>query len=251
LENKRAPVLLEYPQGQGLYVVSTLAMQNLSDAHVELYRKLLTNLGLKIHQKLHLTIPAFTGQVLIKALVLGRFGANSLEEALATRYIDEETVRPVAKGKMAGCSWILAANEGDRFIFNQLKQGGPEKIYAGYFSYWVFCPLDLSDLLNSGPDLPKVSQICFISDLCKVYLNGKALKPTASVAAEYRARQSYQDLPLKKGWNHFLVKVASDSLLNADPGTLAVRLFSTNKAFDEQLKSAVQLPQAAVTGGRQ
>ena len=146
------------------------------------------------------------------------------------------------KSKTAGLTWALESNGGDRFVLNQLNQPGPKEIFAIYFSYWVYCPIDLSDLLNSGPDLPKMSQHCYVSDTAKLYLNGHLLKPAASTPADYRTRQTYQDLPLKQGWNHFLIKVASDSYHNADPGTLAVRLFSTNRSFEGQLKTSVQGP---------
>jgi beta-galactosidase len=244
LENSRTPVLVECRQGRGRYLVSTLVWENLSDAHVDLYRKLLTNLGLKLEMKSQLMVPAFTGQALVKALALGRFGAASIAETLDTPFIDEASVRPTENSKTAGQSWVMESNGGDRFVLNQLKQSGPKEIFAVYFSYWVYCPLDLSDLLNSGPDLPKVSQHCYVSDTCKLYLNGHLLKPTASTPADYRTRLTYQDLPLKQGWNHFLIKVASDSYHSADPGTLAVRLFSANKAFEGQLKTAVQLSQS-------
>jgi len=249
LENRQAPVLVEYPQRQGRYLVSTLEMENLSDAHVDLYRKILANMGVKLDEKLAQTIPAFSGESLSKALMLGRFGAASIDEAIETRFIDEEVVRPDEKSRMAGLDWIIAASGGERFVFNHLKQGGPTGIFAVYFSYWVYCPIDLSDLLNSGPDLPKINQHCYVSDLCKVYLNGKLLKPAETAPADYRTRQTYLGLPLKQGWNHFLVKAASDSFNSADPGTLAVKLFSNNKSFEGQLKTAVQLPDSSGRAG--
>jgi beta-galactosidase len=250
LENSRAPVLVECQEGGGRYVLSALEWENLSDAHVNLHRKLLTMLGLRLDAKSEMTVPAFSGQALVRALCLGRFGAAGIGEAMETRHIDEATSRPVEGAKAAGLSWAVEANGGDRFILNQLKQAGPKETFAVYFSYWLHCPLDLSDLLNSGPDLPRVSQHCYVSDACKVYLNGRPLEPAATAMADYRTRHTYQDIPLTKGWNHFLVKVASDSYQNADPGTLAVRLFSTSKAFEDQIKSAVQLPPAAGGDGR-
>lgn len=243
LENTKAPVFVEYPQGQGRYLVSTLEVENLSDAHADLYRKLLTNVGLKLGEKLEQTVPALSGESLVRALVLGRFGAASVAEAMEKAFIDEAKVRPEAKSKDGGKEWVMDGTPGERFIFNQLKQGGPKEIYATYFSYWLYCPIDLSDLLNSGPDLPKVNQLCYVSDDCKVYLNGQLLKPAEIKSVDYRTCQTYNGMPLKQGWNHFLIKAASDSFLSADPGTLAVKVVSTNRAFDKQLKSAVQLPQ--------
>lgn len=245
LENSRAPVWAECLHGQGRYHVSTLVCENLSDAHVDLYRKMLTNLGLRLDKKSELTVPAFTGQALVRALALGRFGAASLAEALDTAFIDEAAARPVENRQASGRAWAAESNGGDRFVLSQLKQAGPKEVFAVYFSYWVYCPIDLSDLLNSGPDLPRMSLFAYVSDACKLYLNGCRLMPSATVPADYRARLAYQDLPLKKGWNHFLIKVASDAYHGAEPGTLAVRLVSTSKAFEGQIKTAVQLPQDA------
>lgn len=242
LENTQAPVLVEYIQGQGRVLVSTLELENLSDAHADLYRKLLMNLGLKLQEKQNLTIPAFNGQALVKALVLGRFGAASLEEADSTSYIEEETVRPVEGSQYKDWEWTLAANAGDRFVAHQLGQKGPEDIFACYFSYWVYCPIDLGDLLNAGPDLPKVFTRIYYSDSCKFYMNGTLLEPPAAQSVDYRMVQIYP-VGLKRGWNHFLIKLASDSYAKANPGCLAVRLYSDKRAFELQLKTAVQLPE--------
>ncbi|MEX0987525.1 MAG: hypothetical protein WD052_08620 [Bacteroidales bacterium] len=56
-----------------------------------------------------------------------------------------------------------------------------------------------------------------------------------------RLRQSYWGVPLKKGWNHFLIKVASNANWWPGKGTLAVRMESTKKAFESELKSAIQI----------
>ncbi|MCL4206207.1 MAG: hypothetical protein KJ000_27300 [Pirellulaceae bacterium] len=243
LENSQGPVWVECVQGAGRYLVSTLVCENLSDAHVDLYRAVLANLGLKLDSKREITAPAFKGQTLVSALALGRFGADSIEEALETAFIDETSVRPREQSRNAGLPWTRVANAGDRFILHQLEQDGARDIYVVYFSYWVYCPIDLSDLLSFGPDLPKVNQHCYVSTACRLLLNGQRLQPSASVDVDYRTRATYENLPLRKGWNHFLVKVASDSYQNADPGTLAVRLFSTSRAFEVQMKTALQLPE--------
>ncbi|MCK5565119.1 MAG: hypothetical protein KAJ07_07710 [Planctomycetes bacterium] len=241
LENKKTPVLVEYQKGQGRYLVSTLELNNLSDDHVNLYRKLLTNFGLKLKERSKLTIPAFDGNVLVSALSLGRFGSDTIEAAIEKEFIDETSIQPVENARLAGKVWKIKANAGDRFVLNQLSQDGPTDIYVTYFSYWVHSPIDLSDLLSSGPDLPQVTQFCYVSDQARVYLNGIAIKPTASEPADYRTRLIYDRVPLKKGWNHFLIKVASDSLVNTDPGTLAVRLLSNNESYNKQLKTALQI----------
>ncbi|MEI7903719.1 MAG: hypothetical protein WCK89_26065, partial [bacterium] len=240
LENRRSPVLVAYKQGNGSYLVSTLELEKLGDEHVELYRKLFANLGLALADRTVLTIPAFKGDVLVSALSVGRWGARTVDEALDKDFIGEKSARPAKGSQAAGKRWELATNNGDRFVFRGLKQGGPEDVYAVYFSYWVHSPIDLGDLLNAGPNLPQVTQVCFVSDVAKVFLNGTKLEPAKAEPVDYRTRLTFQKLPLKQGWNHFLIKVASDSLKNADPGTLAVRLSSNNASYDKQVKTAVE-----------
>jgi hypothetical protein len=161
---------------------------------------------------------------------------------MATAFTEETTVRPVEGDESAGAHWETVTNLGDRFIFRELGQQGPEKVYACYFSYWVYSPVDLGDLLGAGPDLPRLNKLCFVSDEGVVWLNGIPLVPAKAEPVDYRTRLWYENVPLKKGWNHFLVKVASDALLGADPGTLAVRLFSNVPSYDRQLRSAVERP---------
>jgi hypothetical protein len=155
-------------------------------------------------------------------------------------FIEEASLQPVENEQTAGQTWTVASNAGDRFVFRELRQSGPEARYATYFSYWVYSPIDLGDLLNAGPDLPEVTQLCYVSDHARVYLNGTPLQPARSEGVDYRTLLVFEHVPLEQGWNQFMVKCASDSLKTDDPGTLAVRLFSTHPSYDKQLKSAVQ-----------
>lgn len=242
LENRQTPVLAERKQGAGSWLVSTLEMEKIGEEHADLYRKLFSNLGVRLNKKTGLSIPALDGSALINALVLGRFGADSLAAASQTPFIIEESVDPKQDEPAGGLKWTLEGNNGDRFVFPQMKQKGPEENYAVYFSCRVYSPIDLGDLLGAGPDLPQVTLLCYFSDLAAVRLNGVLLAPKRTERVDYRALHVFERVPLKQGWNHIFVKVASDSL-NADPGCLAVRLFSNNDAYNKQIKSAVDLPE--------
>jgi hypothetical protein len=52
-------------------------------------------------------------------------------------------------------------------------------------------------------------------------------------------------MPLQKGWNHVLVKVATSQLRGEKPGTLAVRISSSQEDFLRQLESAIELKPGA------
>jgi beta-galactosidase len=241
LENKQTPVLAEYKEGKGNYLVSTIELEGISASHVNMYIKLFKNIGLKLNAKQDLTVSAFSGKVLVRALSLGRFGSDDLATTLSTKYIPEETVKPKQNTKEAGMPWKMVTNVGDDlFIFKKMAQAGPETVFATYFSYWVFSPVDLSDLLNSGPDLPQVTLQIIVNSDAKVLMNGRPLKVTKADKDDSRKRITYNSIPLRQGWNQFLIKAVSDSFAQPNQGSIRVTMESNNKTFDEQLKSAIE-----------
>ena len=98
----------------------------------------------------------------------------------------------------------------------------------------------MSDLLNSGPDLPQVTLQITVNSDAKVLMNGRPLKVTKADKEESRKRITYNSIPLKQGWNQFLIKAVSDSFTQPNQGSIRVTMESNNKAFDEQLKTAIE-----------
>ncbi len=243
LDNKQTPVFVEFKKGGGRYMASTIELDNISSAHIDMYSKLFKNIGLKLNKSEELTVSAFNGNVLVRALSLGRFGSNDLTQAMSTKFIQEGMVIPKNNDSRGDQQWKMAVNNDDRFIFKNLQQSGPENVFACYFSFWVFCPIDLSDLLNSGPDLPQINLQLFISDIGRMYLNGKLLQPINSEPVDYRTKLTYSKVPFNQGWNHFLIKVATDSFHQPDQGTLAVNMDCSDKNFLGRLETAIQKPE--------
>jgi hypothetical protein len=206
-----------------------------------MYIKLFKNIGLKLNPKQDLTVSAFSGKVLVRALSLGRFGSDDLATTMSTKYISEETVKPKQNSQEAGMLWKMVTNEGeDQFIFKKMAQAGPETVFATYFGYWVYSPVDLSDLLNSGPDLPQVTLQILVNSDAKVLMNGKPLKVTKADKVGVNKKIIINSIPLKQGWNQFLIKAVSDSFVQPNQGSIRVTMESNIKAFDEQLKTAIE-----------
>ena len=61
-----------------------------------------------------------------------------------------------------------------------------------------------------------------------------------SEAADYRQKITFEGIPLKKGWNRCLIKVAADSLAGPTPATLAVRASSNVQEYFRQIESAIE-----------
>jgi hypothetical protein len=233
--------LLECEIGQGKLVLSTLDWRVTSRAADEFWRKLLANMGVGLRDPREGAVEAFDEEhSLVNALTIGRFGAESVDAALKRDFIGEKSAKP-KKGTTSGDStWTAVSSPGkDRFVLRDLHQDGPKDAFAVYFSYSIRSPRALDDLLGGGPDAPRFTTLAYVSEKCKLFLNGEELVATRTEPADYRTLCVYEGVPLKKGWNHFLVKVASGRLEGDAPATLAVRIQSTHEDYLGQLDSAI------------
>ena len=138
---------------------------------------------------------------------------------MAKDFIGEKTARPKAGVKAGGQTWAAVnCPSKDRFLLDELRQRGPaDKAQAVYFSFWIRSPRGLDDLLGGGPDAPRAGLLCYVSQQCRLYLNGVEMQPARSEPADYRTLNAYSSLPLKKGWNHCLVKVATENWRARNP----------------------------------
>lgn len=238
-------VLVEREWGGGRLVVCSLDHRVTSRPADAFWRKLLTNAGIKLGAPADAVTPAFDEHhALVHALAAGRFGAQGMDEALAGDFIGEATARPAEGSRAGALAWKpVTAPSRDRFVFREMQQSGPEtQPFAVYFSFWIRSPRALDDLLADGPDAPRFSAFCYASETCRLFLNGREVPPARAEPADYRMRYAFEHLPLKKDWNHFLIKVAARNLHGETPATLAVRIASTSEDFLRQLESAAVPP---------
>ena len=244
LEKPSGAALVERPHGSGKLVLCSLDYRLASRTADTFWRRLLAGMGLNLGQPADAVQPAFDeAGTLLKALSVGRFAAPSLDAALATDFVGDATVRPVAGDKAGSLAWQpVNCPSRDRFVFSEMGRAGPEaEPFAVYFSYWIRSPRALDDLLADGPDAPRFTTVFYVSEKCRLLVNGREVKPTASEPADYRTRLTFENIPLKKGWNHFLVKVAARQLRGERPATLAVRIRATSEEYFRQIESAVEL----------
>ncbi len=232
--------LIVHPQGPGKLALCSLDWRISSRATDALWRKLFANLSVKLRLPRSVGLAAFDEKgTLINALSLGRFGGPDLETALTKDFLGDASTRPKKDAPAGGLTWKpVTCPSRDRFVFNQLGQTGPQTNYTVYFSYWIKSPRALDDLLSGGPDAPQLTTFCYVADQCSMWVNGQALPPVHSEPADYRTRLTFAGLPLKKGWNHILIKVAARQLHGDHPGTLAVRITSNHREYLQELESA-------------
>lgn len=235
--------LVETTRGRGTLMLCSVDWRVASPDADRFWRRLFSNAGIRLNEPVAGVIPAIDERgALIKALSIGRFEARTIEEALAKDFIREATNR--GNGKWAGLEWQKVESPSrDRFLFHQFGQGGPDSgPFAVYFSFWIRSPRALDDLLAGGPDAPRFTMIGYVAERCRLFVNGDECPVGRQEPADYRARCVFERVPLRKGWNHLLMKVVSGDLHGDRPGTLAMRFLSDPPEYLRQIESAIQPP---------
>lgn len=235
--------LVETSGAQGRLLLCSLDWRVSSPATNIFWRRLFTNAGIRLGQPSAIAKAAFDENgVLLNALSIGRFPSSNLESALGTDFIGEAGNR----GTQAppGYQWrAVNCPSRDRFVLHQLQQPGASSgAFAVYFSCWLNSPRALDDLLAGGPDAPRLDAFCYASEQCRLFLNGREVTIARLEPADYRTRVAFERLPLQKGWNQLLVKIASTQLTGEHPATLAVRITSNNRDYFRQIESGVVRP---------
>ena len=207
----------------GTYVCS-LDYRLAAPAADAMWRQLFTNMGVKLGAARPSAAAAFDdGGALATACVAGRFPADAplpdRPRWTLPRYVDR-----------------------DRFLLDRFDPGGQAVPFAVYFSYWVKSPRALDDLLAGGPDVPRYDTVCYAADGCELSLNGRVIAPARSEPADYRTRVDYPALPLRKGWNHVLIRVTAARLTAGQPPTLAVRARSDDAKFFAAVETSAGPP---------
>lgn len=243
LQKPGGAALIEMPWGKGRLVICGIDWKVASASTDAMWRGLLENMGIRLAAPADRGVPAFDRDgVLVNALIAAPFHAGDLNVAMARDFVDEARIRPEQGTKSHDIEWkAVASPSRDRFQFPDIARtnaaGGAT---VAYFSFWIESPRALDDLLLAGPDAPKFRLGCYVSDACRLFINGTALTETRSENADYRKLVTFDGIPLKKGWNHILIKVATDSPDGAEPGTLAVRMGSSQADFLGRLRTAVE-----------
>jgi beta-galactosidase len=209
------------------------------------WRRLLANMGIKLVTEQNELVEAFDLEgALVNALSIGRFGATNIETAFAEDFLTTGDPAPRKGSRVGTRTWqAVTSPSRDRFIFREMPQEGGDNAFAVYFSFWIKSPRALDDLLTGGPDAPRFSMFSYVSEQGRLWLNGHEIEATVKEPADYRVRYQYDGLPLKRGWNHFLMKVVFRDLKGDKPGTLALRMTSNQPEFQKRLETAIEVGQ--------
>jgi beta-galactosidase len=242
--------LIDAPWGKGQFLLCTLDYRIATANADALWIHLFQNMGVALNPPRQRALAAFdTAGALVNALAIGRFGAASLVAASATDFLGQAAGQAAPGARAGGLAWApVNCPSKDRFMLRELQQTGPAGPFAVYFSFWLKSPRALDDLLQGGPDSPRLNLLCYVSRSCQLFLDDRAIQPAGTEPADYRTLVTYERLALKQGWNHLILKVVSDSLDGDQPATLAVRIGSNNPDYLAQIESAPDIPVAGRAG---
>lgn len=233
--------LVELDAGSGRILISNILPAAMTPQHLHLTRTLLANLGVMLTEPQPMEGGVFDAAGnLLRALVIGSFAAESLEKAADTDFFGgESSVQPQPEDQMGELVWTEREAGPDSIIdFNRIDLPGSLENSMAYLSFWLQSPRPLHELL-AQPDVPKVDLMAASDGGISVRLNGETL------IEDYRVRPMTSDmhkrcaLPLRQGWNHFLIKLVH-------PGgerRFSARLQCSDPRFQASLRSSLSEPE--------
>lgn len=227
--------------GKGRLLVSSIHGMADSKERMDISRRILANIGLQLTEpddKVEGGLFNMSG-FLQQALVCGGFPAENLKQGTETDYLNEQTkVKPRVGDKAGDRVWTkVDANAGNLFDFKKLELPGSKEKGVVYLSFWLHSPRPLDDLLIE-PDIPKVDLLMGSDDGMQLWLNGKKLVEDVAIHPAVIGQIKSKALPLKRGWNHFLVKVTQEG----GGWQFGAQLQCDKPGFLAELRSALEEP---------
>ena len=226
---------------KGTLAVCSLDYRIETKSSRRLWRHLFEQMGVVMQEEKTMLLEAINDMEnsLVNSIVLGRLTETEAEQALESALKNP----PRNKSPFQNLQWQLFKSPSrDRMIFHWIPQNGPKEQFVELCSFWIKSPRSLDDLLADGPDAPRFAMRTYTDGQCDIYLNTQEMRRERSENVDYRILTHWENIPLKKGWNHLLIRVKSQNMETDKPGTLAVRFFSNHSAFLNELDSAVDLP---------
>jgi beta-galactosidase len=232
--------IAELNEGKTHVIISSLDFTNIKQESELVVRILLSNLGAGFNSESTSKLKAIDEQGCLQtALICGAFNIESKSpaEMLDNAFIPaEQELRPLLGTVSGGRHWMLVNSKSDGTMdIRNAQISGSHENAAVYLSFWIFSPRSLVNLL-AEPDMPKLDMLVGAEKALAVFVNGACIAKKESESFE-PGSVKIQNLPLDKGWNHFLVKIARGS--GEGSWNANVRFQSNSEEYMKQLLSSV------------
>lgn len=209
-ERERKPAgaaLVRYERGNTDYYACTIDMNLLKASADKLLYNMLSNLGAGFSKTQDDMAMLSSDGYLKSALVSAKFSADdtSVLQAVQQDFLSGELhVNPSAGAYAGGHAWKIekATARNSTFDLRRIDPSGPASGAVSYLSFWIYSPRSLVNLLVE-PDMPAMDMQLSTNARARVILNGQVLVP---LTPEHTDSVEISNLPLEKGWNHFLIK---------------------------------------------
>lgn len=235
---KKSPgtVIARQPNGEGALIVSTVDFFSMGQQSRFLVRNLISNMGGVFQAQIQDLPPAIDKEgVLRNANYYGtvKIDSREIELLFENAPLEEEEFMQVHVGTLTnGAYWdtLSASEEG---VFDFLSQPVKHRNYAScYLSFWIYSPRSLTDLLIE-PDMPRLDMFVGVDDLLAFSVNGTPVSYYIGESGFVEDEFKYEGLPLEKGWNHMLIKVAQDT----GDWKCKISFSSTRPGFMQEIKA--------------
>lgn len=218
-------VLVEYAEGAGRILATTLPLAPANMRAEKLLRRMLANLGL------HLESGIQAGNALLKTGALVRALSCALSPKAPAEIWRGNGFRTDAR--LESSTWQPVFDADGSLPLSGGRSDAGDEGAAVYVSFWIWSPRSLVDLLIE-PDLPQLDLHLFHAGPVQFWLNDQPQKPSST-----NARGAvYEGLRLQQHWNHLLFRVES----SPHARKLEVRVAANQPDFLAALDSAVERP---------
>jgi len=230
--------LIARKTGGGTLLVTTLPAAPRLAMKEKTVRTILSNLGIELAAGQDAGKALLKTGDIVRSLMMASVPVESIEEAAEKDFLDPahaESIR--ANAKLDGKPWQLVHTESGLFDFGKLKFDGPKQNSVAYLSFWVSSPRDLTDLLIE-PNIPLVGMEVAADDAVQVWLNGTEVLRNIRTGPIEGGKAKVNALKLRRGWNHFLIKV----IQGGGAWQFTGRLSCNQPDFLAELESALEKP---------
>jgi len=221
-------VIVQQAYGKGELIVSTIDLFGSGKAGRAKAGSMIKNLGGKFKGKKKDNPVAINKKMELEhVLFSGPFPLDGFER-------DDEFGEVKLGGLFQGKYWDLAS-AGREGIFDFGSMNPPDHPSGLVFlSFWMYSPRSLINLLIE-PDMPRLDMHFVYEGNLNFYVNGRVVKEFSGSGAYVDDVCTFEGLPLKKGWNHIMIKLVQQK----GQGRCKFRFTSTKTEFLKEMDSLV------------
>jgi hypothetical protein len=239
LESKASgAALIKKDMGKGRLLITTLSVEPRTSKAENVTSTLLSNLGLSLKKINQDGKPVLKTGGIVSGLMLGSFPIVSVKEAGEKEILDVNAISKVGEGsKMLSKTWTKVSSDNGMFDLKKMSFDGPKQDAEAYFSFWVFSPRPLDDLLIE-PNMPVVDLEISVDDAVKIWLNGKSVAKNIRTGPIEGGKTVAHALKLHQGWNQILIK----TIQGGGNWQFSGHFTSSQPEFLFEMDSALQAP---------